>query len=63
MSRSSAKAEYRAIANAVSECSWLQQLLGEQLYKIPMAMVAFYDNISSVYMSRNPSTTGVPISI
>jgi hypothetical protein len=54
VSRLSAKAEYRAIANAVSECSWLRQLLSELLYKVPSATVAFCDNISSVYMSRNP---------
>jgi hypothetical protein len=54
VSRSSAEAEYRAIANAVSECSWLRQLLGELLCKVPTATVAFCDNISSVYMSRNP---------
>ena len=54
VSRSSAEAEYRAIANAVSECSWLRQLLGELLYKVPSATVAFCDNISSVYMSQNP---------
>ena len=56
ISRSSAEAKYRAIANAVSECSWLRQLLGELLYKVPTATVAFCDNISSVYMSRNPFT-------
>ena len=54
VSRSSAEAEYRAIANVVSECSWLRQLLGELLCKVPMATVAFCDNISSVYMSKNP---------
>ncbi|XP_066354331.1 uncharacterized mitochondrial protein AtMg00810-like [Miscanthus floridulus] len=54
VSRSSAEAEYRAIANAVSECSWLRHLLGELLCKVPTATVAFCDNISSVYMSKNP---------
>jgi hypothetical protein len=54
VSRSSAEAEYRAIANAVSECSWLRHLLGELLCKVPSATVAFCDNISSVYMSKNP---------
>jgi len=54
VSRSSAEAEYRAIANAVAECSWLRHLLGELLCKIPSATVAFCDNISSVYMARNP---------
>ena len=29
VSRSSAEAEYRAVANAVAECCWLRQLLGE----------------------------------
>jgi hypothetical protein len=29
VSRSSAEAEYRAVANAVAECSWLRQLLLE----------------------------------
>jgi hypothetical protein len=54
VSQSSAEAEYRAIANAVSECSWLRHLLAELRCKVPSATVAFCDNISSVYMSRNP---------
>jgi len=54
VSRSSAEAEYRAIANAVAECSWLRHLLGELLCKVPTATLAFCDNISSVYMSKNP---------
>jgi len=54
VSRSSVEAEYRAIANAVSECSWIRHLLGELLCRVPSATVAFCDNISSVYMSRNP---------
>ncbi|XP_039827503.1 uncharacterized mitochondrial protein AtMg00810-like [Panicum virgatum] len=54
VSRSTAEAEYRAIANAVAECSWLRHLLGELLCKVPSATIAFCDNISSVYMSRNP---------
>jgi hypothetical protein len=54
VSRSSAEAEYRAIANAVSESSWLRQLLGELRCPVNIATIAFCDNISSVYMSRNP---------
>ncbi|XP_021321820.1 uncharacterized protein LOC110437640 [Sorghum bicolor] len=54
MSRSSAEAEYHAIANAVSECSWLRHLLGELHCKVPSATIAYCDNISSVYMARNP---------
>jgi hypothetical protein len=44
----------RSSAEAVSECSWLRHLLGELLCKVPSATVAFCDNISSVYMSKNP---------
>ncbi|WVZ94220.1 hypothetical protein U9M48_040141 [Paspalum notatum var. saurae] len=54
VSRSSAEAEYRAIANAVAECSWLRHLLGELHFAIPKATVVFCDNISAVYMSHNP---------
>ncbi|WVZ63898.1 hypothetical protein U9M48_013492 [Paspalum notatum var. saurae] len=54
VSRSSAEAEYRGIANAVAECSWLRQLLGELRCTIPSATIAYCDNVSSVYMARNP---------
>jgi histone deacetylase 1/2 len=54
VSRSSAEAEYRGVANAVAECSWLRQLLGDLAFHIPKATVVYCDNISSVYMSRNP---------
>ena len=42
------------MANAVVECTWLRQLLGELCYNVPKAMIAYCDNVSSVYMSRNP---------
>ncbi|WVZ85642.1 hypothetical protein U9M48_032542, partial [Paspalum notatum var. saurae] len=54
VSRSSAEAEYRAIANAVAECSWLRNLLGELKISLPKATVVFCDNVSAVYMSHNP---------
>ncbi|WVZ72556.1 hypothetical protein U9M48_020994 [Paspalum notatum var. saurae] len=54
VSRSSAEAEYRAIANAVAECSWLRNLLGELRLNLPKATVAFCDNVSAVYMEHNP---------
>ncbi|WVZ57978.1 hypothetical protein U9M48_008300 [Paspalum notatum var. saurae] len=53
VSRSSAEAEYRAIANAIAECSWLRHLLSELKFNLPKATVAFFDNISAVYMSHN----------
>ena len=54
VSRSSAEAEYRGIANAVAECTWLRHLLSELHCGVSKATVAYCDNISSVYMSRNP---------
>jgi hypothetical protein len=54
VSRSSAEAEYRAVANAVADCVWLRQLLGELGCSIPKATVVFCDNVSAVYMSTNP---------
>jgi hypothetical protein len=54
VSRSSAEAEYRAVANAVAECCWLRQLLGELHAAAPKATVVYCDNISSVYMAANP---------
>ncbi|XP_025791870.1 uncharacterized protein LOC112873054 [Panicum hallii] len=54
VSRSSAGAEYRGVANAMSECSWLRHLLGELHCNVHKATVAYCDNISSVYMARNP---------
>jgi hypothetical protein len=54
VSRSSAEAEYRAIANAVAEVSWLCQLLQELHTPFRRATVVFCDNVSAVYMSSNP---------
>ena len=54
VSRSSAEAEYRAVANAVADCVWLRQLLHELGGSPPKATIVFCDNISAVYMSTNP---------
>ena len=54
MSRSSAEAEYHAVANAAAECIWLRQLLRELHTPILKATVAFCDNVSVVYLSANP---------
>lgn len=54
ISRSSAEAEYRGVANAVSEATWLRYLLLE--IKIPLfrATLVYYDNVSVIYLSSNP---------
>ncbi|KAK1668266.1 hypothetical protein QYE76_056425 [Lolium multiflorum] len=54
ISRSSAEAEYRAVANCVAESCWLRQLLVE-LHRPPSrATIVYCDNISAVYLSSNP---------
>jgi hypothetical protein len=54
VSRSSAEAEYRAVANAVAEASWLRQLLSELHSPLRKTTLVYCDNISAVYMSSNP---------
>lgn len=54
ISRSSAEVEYRAVANAVAEASWLRQLLQELHTPLRRATLVYCDNISAVYMSSNP---------
>ena len=54
MSRSSAEAKYRAVANAVAESCWLRLLLAELHRPLHQAIVVFCDNISAVYLSSNP---------
>ena len=54
VSRSSAEAEYRAVANAVAEVTWLRQLLSELHSPLHKTTLVYCDNISAVYMSLNP---------
>jgi hypothetical protein len=54
VSRSSAEAEYRAVANGVAEISWLQQLLQELHHPLKTASLVYCDNVSAVYLSSNP---------
>ena len=54
VSRSSTEAEYRAVANAVAEASWLRQLLSELHTPLRKTTLVYCDNISTVYMSSNP---------
>nr|GEW10406.1 ribonuclease H-like domain-containing protein [Tanacetum cinerariifolium] len=54
ISRSSAEAEYRSVANVVSETTWLQNLLRELYSPLSTATLVYCDNVSAVYMSANP---------
>ncbi|XP_062100016.1 uncharacterized mitochondrial protein AtMg00810-like [Humulus lupulus] len=54
LSRSSAEAEYRGVANVVSESCWLRNLLLELQCPIQKATLVYCDNVSAVYLSGNP---------
>nr|GEW13418.1 hypothetical protein [Tanacetum cinerariifolium] len=53
LSRSSAEAEYRGVANAVAETCWLRNLLRELHTPLSSAMLVYCDNVSAVYLSCN----------
>ncbi|GKC52514.1 ribonuclease H-like domain-containing protein [Tanacetum coccineum] len=54
LSRSSAEAEYRGVANAVVETCWLRNLLRELHTPLSSATLVYCDNVSVVYLSSNP---------
>jgi hypothetical protein len=54
VSRSSAEAKYRAVANGVAEATWLRQLLHELQAPPSWCTLVDCDNISAVYLSTNP---------
>jgi hypothetical protein len=54
VTRSSAEAEYRAVANGVAEACWLRQLLVELYNPLSRATLVYCDNISTVYLCTNP---------
>ncbi|GKA33829.1 ribonuclease H-like domain-containing protein, partial [Tanacetum coccineum] len=54
LSRSSAEAEYRGVANVVVETCWLRNLMGELHSPLSSAMLVYCDNVSAVYLFCNP---------
>ncbi|GKE79806.1 ribonuclease H-like domain-containing protein, partial [Tanacetum coccineum] len=54
LSHSSAEAEYRGVANAVAETSWIRNLLRELHNPLFSTTLVYCDNVSAVYMSANP---------
>ncbi|GJZ65251.1 ribonuclease H-like domain-containing protein [Tanacetum coccineum] len=54
LSRSSAEAEYRGVANVVVETGWVCNLLRELHAPLFTATLIYCDNVSVVYMSTNP---------
>lgn len=54
LSKSSAEAEYRGVANVVSESCWVRNLLLELGFPISKATLIYCDNVSAIYLSSNP---------
>uniref|UniRef100_A0A803P916 Mitochondrial protein n=1 Tax=Cannabis sativa TaxID=3483 RepID=A0A803P916_CANSA len=54
LSRSSAEAEYRGVANVVSDSCWIRNLLLELHCPIQKATLVYCDNVSALYLSGNP---------
>ncbi|GJU71174.1 ribonuclease H-like domain-containing protein [Tanacetum coccineum] len=53
LSRSSAKAEYRGVANVVAETAWIRNLLRELHTPLFTSTLVYCDNVSAVYLSTN----------
>ncbi|GJZ47416.1 copia protein [Tanacetum coccineum] len=54
LSRSSAEAEYRGVANVVSESCWLRNLLLEQHCPLQNATLVYCDNIADIFTKGLP---------
>ncbi|GAA0154743.1 transmembrane signal receptor [Lithospermum erythrorhizon] len=53
ISKSSAEAVYRGVANVVSEACWLRNLLLELHHPLIKATIVYCDNISAIYLFEN----------
>nr|GEX26219.1 ribonuclease H-like domain-containing protein [Tanacetum cinerariifolium] len=54
LSRSSAEAKYRGVANVVAETAWIHNLLCELYTPLFTVILVYCDNVSAIYMSANP---------
>jgi hypothetical protein len=54
VARSSAEAEYRAMASTVSELIWIKQVLADLNIKVEEPMKMFCDNQSARHIATNP---------
>jgi len=54
LSRSGVEAEYKGVANVVSELCWLHNLLLERHYPFSQATLVYCDNVRAIYLSGNP---------
>ena len=54
IARSSTEAEYRAIAAATSELTWIQSILQELQFTVPTKPAILCDNLNATYTCKNP---------
>ncbi|CAM8885574.1 unnamed protein product [Rhodiola kirilowii] len=54
VARSSAESEYRALAHACAETTWIALLLSELGANIQYPILLYCDNLSATYMASNP---------
>ena len=54
VSRSSTESEYRGLANAAAELTWIQSLLKELFVPLFQPPVLYCDNLSTTYLAANP---------
>ncbi|XP_021763659.1 protein FAM98A-like [Chenopodium quinoa] len=59
LSKSSAEAEYRGVANVVYDSCWIRNLLLELFLPIRKATIVYCDNVSAIYLS-DIFTKGLP---
>ncbi|KAK8933348.1 hypothetical protein KSP39_PZI015566 [Platanthera zijinensis] len=54
VARSSAEAEYRAMASVVSELTWLESLLTDLGVKLPSPALLLCDSQAAIHIAKNP---------
>lgn len=54
VSRSSPEAEYRAMAVATVELTWLTFLLKDLHVELPSTRILYYDTLSALHLTVNP---------
>ncbi|WMV38427.1 hypothetical protein MTR67_031812 [Solanum verrucosum] len=54
VARSSTESEYKTLADAAAELTWIQSILNELGVRVPKAPILGCDNIGAAYLSINP---------